>query len=54
MTIPWIVAGPGVRVGYEIVGQVRVYDTAATAAWALGLLLPAEWEGRPVMEAFVQ
>jgi len=31
---------------------VRVYDTAATAAWALGLPLPEAWEGRPIVEAF--
>jgi hypothetical protein len=43
MTIPWIIVGPGVRQGYEIEGDVKVYDTAATAAWALGLPLPAEW-----------
>jgi arylsulfatase A-like enzyme len=54
MTIPWIIAGPGVHAGHEIGSEVRVYDTAATAAWALGLPLPAEWEGRPVMEAFGQ
>jgi arylsulfatase A-like enzyme len=52
MTIPWIIAGPGVRSGYEIEGDVMVYDTAVTAAWALGLPLPAEWEGKPIVEAF--
>jgi arylsulfatase A-like enzyme len=52
MTIPWLVAGPGVRAGYEIEGDVVIYDTAATVAWALGLALPAEWEGRPIVEAF--
>lgn len=54
MTIPWIVAGPGIRAGYEITGKVRVYDTAATVAWGLGLLLPVEWEGKPIVEAFLQ
>ena len=52
MTIPWIIAGPGIRSGYEIASEVMVYDTAVTAAWALGLPLPNEWEGRPVEEAF--
>jgi predicted AlkP superfamily pyrophosphatase or phosphodiesterase len=52
MTIPWIVAGPGVKPGSEIEGEVRVFDTAVTAAWALGLPLPGEWEGRPIVEAF--
>jgi hypothetical protein len=27
-------------------------DTAATAAFALGLPIPAEWDGVPVYEAF--
>jgi predicted AlkP superfamily pyrophosphatase or phosphodiesterase len=52
MTIPWIIAGPGIRPGYEIKGDVMVYDTAVTAAWALGLPLPAEWKGKPIVEAF--
>jgi hypothetical protein len=52
MTIPWIISGPGVRAGYEIESEVRVYDTAVTVAWALGLPLPTEWEGRPIVEAF--
>jgi predicted AlkP superfamily pyrophosphatase or phosphodiesterase len=52
MTIPWIIAGPGVREGYELSDEVRVYDTAVTAAWALGLPLPRAWDGRPIVEAF--
>lgn len=52
MTIPWLIAGPGIRQGCTIQREVRVYDTAVTVAWALGLPLPPEWEGRPVVEAF--
>lgn len=52
MTIPWIIAGPGVQEGLEIKDAVGIYDTAVTAAWALGLPLPVEWDGRPVVEAF--
>jgi predicted AlkP superfamily pyrophosphatase or phosphodiesterase len=52
MTIPWIVAGPGVRAGLALPDGIRVFDTAATAAWALGLTLPADMDGRPVVEAF--
>lgn len=51
-TIPWIIAGPGILPGHEIESEVMVYDTAVTAAWALGLALPEEWEGRPIVEAF--
>ena len=52
MTIPWIVVGPGVIPTYNLSSQVIVYDTAATAAWALGLALPADMKGTPVSEAF--
>ncbi|MEZ0397287.1 MAG: alkaline phosphatase family protein, partial [Anaerolineales bacterium] len=51
MTIPWLVVGPGVR-PVELTEPVNVTDTAATAAWALGLPLPPEWDGLPVYEAF--
>jgi hypothetical protein len=53
MTIPWIVNGPGVQPG-ELTVPVSITDTAATAAWALGLPLPPEWDGIPVYEAFGQ
>jgi len=51
MIIPWMMAGPGIKRGYEIDGPVRIFDTAPTAARLLGLDLPVEWEGRPVTEA---
>jgi predicted AlkP superfamily pyrophosphatase or phosphodiesterase len=47
-TVPWIAAGPLVTAG-EIRVPVRNLDTAATAAHALGLKLPAIWEGRPIL-----
>jgi len=50
-TIPWIIAGPGVRHAV-LPTNVNTTDTAATAAWALGLPLPQEWDGLPVLEAF--
>jgi arylsulfatase A-like enzyme len=51
MTIPWIVAGPGVH--HAVLDTtVNTTDTAATAAWALGLPLPPDWDGLPVLEAF--
>jgi N-acetylneuraminic acid mutarotase len=52
MTIPWIIAGPGVRAGHALAGPVSVADTAASAAQVLGLSLPAGALGRPVAEAF--
>ena len=51
MIIPWMMAGPGIKQGYEIIGPVRIFDTAPTAAWLLGLDLPVEWDGCPVTEA---
>ncbi|HNN14163.1 MAG TPA: ectonucleotide pyrophosphatase/phosphodiesterase [Anaerolineales bacterium] len=51
MTIPWIANGAGIHPG-ELTHPVTTVDTAATAAFALGLDLPAEWDGVPVYEAF--
>ncbi len=51
MTIPWIVSGPFVRPG-QLTTRVYTMDTAATAAFILGLPRPAEWDGLPVLEAF--
>lgn len=51
--IPWIVSGLGVVPG-ELTIPIQTMDTAATAAYALGLPLQAEWEGIPVYEAFGQ
>lgn len=51
MTIPWVVAGPGIQ-PKTLTTRVHIMDTAATAAFALGLPIPAEWDGVPVYEAF--
>lgn len=51
MTIPWIISGKGIQAG-ELATPVHITDTAATAAYALGLSIPAEWDGVPVFEAF--
>jgi len=51
MTIPWIIAGPGVQHSVLFI-EVNTTDTAATVAWALGLPLQPDWDGRPVLEAF--
>ncbi len=51
MTIPWIVSGPGV-LPMQLTTQVHTMDTAATAAFALNLPIPTEWDGFPVYEAF--
>jgi len=50
MLIPWIIAGPGIRRGYEIQSPVNLLDTAPTLARALGIAPHPEWEGKPVEE----
>jgi predicted AlkP superfamily pyrophosphatase or phosphodiesterase len=51
MTIPWILSGPGVN-PMQLTTPVQTMDTAATAAYALGLTIPEEWDGIPVTEVF--
>ena len=51
--IPWIINGLGIVPG-ELNIPIQTMDTAATAAYALGLPLQVEWEGIPVYEAFGQ
>lgn len=50
--IPWIVWGKGVKKGFKITTPVSTCDTAATALWLLGLPIPADFDGKPVTEAF--
>ncbi|MBK9168411.1 MAG: alkaline phosphatase [Bryobacterales bacterium] len=54
LEIPWIAWGSGVASGREIEAPINTFDTAATAAWLLGLDMPACWIGRPVAGAFVR
>jgi len=35
-------------------GQPSTCDTAATALWLLGIPIPADFDGRPVVEAFTR
>jgi predicted AlkP superfamily pyrophosphatase or phosphodiesterase len=51
MTIPWIAIGAGIQ-PIKLTTQVQTVDTAATAAFALGLPIPPEWDGVPIYEAF--
>ncbi len=54
MTIPWIIAGPRIREAYALTAAVSTMDTAATAGFILGLTLPADLTGKPVLEAFAR
>jgi predicted AlkP superfamily pyrophosphatase or phosphodiesterase len=51
-TIPWIIAGPGIKKNVYLTRPIQTYDTAATLAYLLGCPAPACWIGKPVMEAF--
>lgn len=51
MTIPWIAFGAGIQ-PVSLTGKITTTDTAATAAFALNLPIPEEWDGVPVYEAF--
>jgi predicted AlkP superfamily pyrophosphatase or phosphodiesterase len=51
MTIPWIAFGAGIQPAV-LTSPITTVDTAATAAFALGLPIPTEWDGVPVYEAF--
>ncbi|MFN8399539.1 MAG: alkaline phosphatase family protein [Anaerolineales bacterium] len=51
MTIPWIAFGAGILPA-NLNSSITTVDTAATAAFALGLDIPTEWDGVPVYEAF--
>ncbi len=51
VTIPWIALGGLARAGVELTQPIMIYDTAATALFALGLPVLPSWQGRPVREA---
>ena len=50
--IPWIAWGKGVKAGTTVTAPIVQYDTAATALWLLGVPVPENFWGRPVVSAF--
>ncbi len=52
MTIPWFIAGPGIRRGYEIAAPVSLLDVAPTLAQLLDVAPHPDWEGRFIEEAY--
>jgi arylsulfatase A-like enzyme len=52
MIIPWVAWGAGVKKNFLITAPVTTYDSAATALYALGIPIPAEFDGKPVLSAF--
>ncbi len=51
-TIPILVAGGAVTAGRRLRPEASILDVPATVLWALGVALPASYEGRPLVEAF--
>jgi len=49
--IPWIAWGRAAGTGHIQV-PVQTLDTASTVLWLLGITVPAEWAGTPVLAAF--
>ncbi|MGH2521530.1 MAG: alkaline phosphatase family protein, partial [Anaerolineales bacterium] len=54
MTIPWIIAGPGVLADHALTTPVNTMDTAATALYTFSLSLSPGAEGKVVYEAYGQ
>jgi predicted AlkP superfamily pyrophosphatase or phosphodiesterase len=52
VTIPWVIAGPHTAKGKALSATIRTVDTAATAAYVLGVPLPGAISGRAILEAF--
>lgn len=50
--VPWIIYGPGVMKNTLLEMPNDLANTSPTIARILGLKLPSEWIGRPVIEAF--
>jgi predicted AlkP superfamily pyrophosphatase or phosphodiesterase len=54
--IPWITAGPGVKQNYDLTLNIKLtiftYDTFATACDVLGIPLPSNCDGKPIMDIF--
>lgn len=49
-TIPWLAVGPRVPGGVTLTRHIDIYDTAATALYALELPIPETWDGQPILE----
>lgn len=52
MTIPWMIAGPGIKRGHEIQSDVSLLETTPTLARILDISPHRDWEGRCVTEVF--
>ena len=50
LTVPWIVAGPGICAGHSIRGNLDITATAPTLLHFLGIDIPADWTGTIPLE----
>jgi len=50
--IPFVISGNGIKENYIISGSSSIYDIAPTMAAILGLEIPPEWRGQPVLKIF--
>lgn len=53
LKVPFIVSGPNIKQGYNIMEPVSIIDTSPTALYFLGLEIPSVWTGKPIKSAFV-
>ena len=55
-TIPWIVAGPGVKRNYDLTLNIKLviytYDTFASACEAMGIQTSADIDGKPILDIY--
>jgi phosphopentomutase len=52
MTIPWMIAGRGVKRNFQLSDPVSLLDTAPTLAQVIGVPAHELWQGRVVTSAF--
>ncbi len=53
MTIPFVMAGKGIKQGYELTTPVSLLNTAPTVTHLLGIKPYTDWEGTPLTEALL-
>jgi len=52
MCVPFICSGASVKSDYEIQAPVSICDVSGAAIYALGLVIPDTWTGKPIKEVF--
>jgi len=52
ITVPWILAGPGIVKRCRLPSSMSIIDTAPSLLYQLGIELPTEWLGSIVRQAF--